>query len=115
MSAQWRQGEIEDNEEIERSREAGELEYWTCWVSRCTINRPDRDTEDLLDMLIMKEENYEHFLSEKKGIGPERRQVEKYESSARDTLYADDGSGRESGKTVGELKVKTERMLRQSF
>ena len=48
---------------------------------------------------------------EKTEIRPESRQVENYQVTARNRLFADDGSGRESSKTMGILKLTSEGMV----
>ena len=113
---EWRQGEKEDRKEIEKEeRETLEMEVWNGTVSKRSLLKKDRDIEDVWDLITVRDHKYEHFLQEKTGIGPERRQVEKYEGSARATLYADDSSARESGRNVTELKEKTEIMLKKLF
>ena len=44
-------------------------------------------------------------------IGPERRQVEEYKVSERDTIFADDGSRHESENKMRILKDKSETMV----
>ena len=47
---------------------------------------------------------------EKTQIGPERRLVKEYEVSARDTIFAEAGSGCESAKNSRILKDKSEKI-----
>ena len=116
-SQDWRDGEKEDNERIEKHRAEGTpMGIWGGEVSERSLNKDSKDKEDKWDLRIAFEKKYEMFTKEEKlGIGPERRQVEKYEGSSRATLYADDSSAREAAKTLRELKEKTERMLIKLF
>ena len=116
-SQDWRDGEKEDKERIEKHiAEGTPMGVWGGEVSERSLTKEIKDKEDKWDLRIAFEKKYEMFrMEEKTGIGPERRQVEKYEGSSRATLYADDSSARESAKTLGELKEKTERMLTKLF
>ena len=52
----------------------------------------------------MREHGYEHRERGRTEVGPKRRQVEDYPVTARNTFFADDGSGREGAKTIEILR-----------
>ena len=111
---EWENGEEEDRRRIE-IEENKPLGTWGGQVSLRSLKKERKDEEDRWDLRLAFEKRYELFLDEKTGIGPERRQVEKYKNSSRATLYADDSSARESGETIKEVKFKTESMLKKLF
>ena len=113
---EWEKGEEEDRRRIENyKKENKPLGTWGGQVSLRSLKKERKDEEDRWDLRLAFEKRYELFLDEKTGIGPEKRQVEKYKNSSRATLYADDSSARESGKTIAEVKLKTESMLMKLF
>ena len=110
MSKAWKKGEGEDRKEIRRAER--ELSYWYNWSSRKIISKEKKTPEDLWDMYLMKMYKYKKFMMRKNTqIGPERRQVEEYEVSERDTIFADAGSHHESENKMRILKDKSETMV----
>ena len=75
-SKEWSQGGKEDELRLEQAKETGTFEFRTSWVSRRTIVKQNRSPEEIHDMRIMYEYDYEYLQQEKTEIGPERRQVE---------------------------------------
>ena len=115
-SPDWEIGEKEDRNRIAICRERGEpLGTWGGVVSKRSLEKENKDKEDRWDLRLALDKNYEHFLEDRKGIGPERRQIEEYGNTSRATLYADDSSARESGMSMKEIKGKTELMLAKLF
>ena len=79
-------------------------------MSTKIISKEKKTPEYLWDMYLMKTYKYKKFMRRKNTqIGPERRQVEEYEVSERDTIFADDGSRHESENKLRILKDKSEK------
>ena len=108
----WEVGEREDSEEEFKTSTSSPLtraiEYKL---------EEDKTEEERWDSFLRSNVNkIENWREEKTGIGPEPLLVPNItDQTSRATLYADDNSAGEVGKTVGELKTKTENMLNIIF
>ena len=103
----WRKGETEDqNDEIELPDR--KLSPVTNAIE--TKKEEERSIDEQWDLKLEKEgrNQIELWRKEKSGIGPEPELIPyDKEDSTQGTIYADDNSIGETGKTVQEVKKKT--------